>query len=165
MKLLGKVIKVLMVLLLSLTMMITVNIINQDSNKTVYADDVPAADSKTISITYTVNPIVKFDLDGGSGDFQDKEVTYGEKLTEPSNKPTRSGYTFDKWLLGDTAYDFNSAVEDNITLKAKWTKNPDPTPAPTPKPVTPTYALPKTGIEGFWTPFNETVFCTVESSR
>ena len=43
------------------------------------------------------------------------------KFTKPSD-PTRDGYVFDKWTLNDTEYNFESAVTDNITLVAVWTK-------------------------------------------
>lgn len=49
-------------------------------------------------------------------------MEYGHTATEPA-APEKTGYTFDGWYLGDEKYDFSAAVEQNITLTAKWTLN------------------------------------------
>lgn len=64
---------------------------------------------------------VTFDSNGGSS-VATKTVKKGEKVTKPAN-PTRSGYTFNGWYLNNKKYDFNKEVNENITLKAGWTKN------------------------------------------
>ena len=46
-------------------------------------------------------------------------MEYGLTATEPA-APEKTGYTFDGWYLGDEKYDFSAAVEQNITLTAKW---------------------------------------------
>lgn len=53
-----------------------------------------------------------------------QKVKGGETALEPKS-PQRDGYTFGYWYLTDenTAYDFNTEVESNITLTAYWTKN------------------------------------------
>ena len=43
-------------------------------------------------------------------------------VKQPAN-PTRSGYTFVEWQLNGKAYNFNSKVSGNITLKATWKQN------------------------------------------
>ena len=48
-------------------------------------------------------------------------MEYGLTATEPA-APEKTGYTFDGWYLGDEKYDFSAAVEQNITLTAKWEK-------------------------------------------
>ena len=63
---------------------------------------------------------VTFDTDGGSA-VAKKTVKEGEKVSEPA-APTKAGYEFEGWFIGDTAYDFSSEVTANITLKAKWYK-------------------------------------------
>ena len=63
---------------------------------------------------------VTFDSDGGSA-VAKKTVKEGEKVSEPA-APTKAGYEFEGWFIGDTAYDFSSEVTANITLKAKWYK-------------------------------------------
>ncbi len=61
---------------------------------------------------------VKFDTDGGSS-INDIEIAKGKTLTEPS-APTKMGYVFQDWYLGDEVFDFSQPIEENITLKAKW---------------------------------------------
>ncbi len=63
---------------------------------------------------------VTFDTDGGSA-VAKQTVKEGEKASEPT-APTKAGYEFEGWFIGDTAYDFSSEVTANITLKAKWYK-------------------------------------------
>lgn len=51
--------------------------------------------------------------------------TASGKVKQPEN-PIRSGYTFDGWYITsdyNTAYDFNTIVERDFTLYAKWIKN------------------------------------------
>jgi len=71
--------------------------------------------AKWTVITYTVT----FDSDGGSA-VASATVTSGAKVTKPAD-PTKTGYTFAGWYVGETAYDFNTAVTAAVTLKAKWT--------------------------------------------
>ena len=62
---------------------------------------------------------VTFDSYGGTPVPPAQEVEYGLTATEPA-APEKTGYTFDGWYLGDEKYDFSAAVEQNITLTAKW---------------------------------------------
>lgn len=48
-----------------------------------------------------------------------QEVSNGGKAIQPTN-PTKAGYTFVKWQLDGSDYDFSSAVTGNITLNAVW---------------------------------------------
>ena len=64
--------------------------------------------------TYTVT----FDSDGGSV-VESAVVKDGAKVTKPKD-PTKAGYTFKGWFIGDKEYAFETAVTANITLKAKW---------------------------------------------
>ncbi len=61
---------------------------------------------------------VRFDSDGGTK-VDDIEVAKGKTLTRPT-APTKVGYVFDDWYLGDKVYNFATPVNENITLKAKW---------------------------------------------
>lgn len=65
---------------------------------------------------------VTFDSNGGTPVPQ-QELRHGGKVTMPA-APTREGYTFDGWYLGDEKYDFSAAVKQNITLTAKWKITP-----------------------------------------
>ena len=70
---------------------------------------------------------VKFDSNGGIN-VASQTVVKGNKVTKPAN-PTRSGYTFIEWQLDGKAYNFNSTVTKNITLKATWKKIEETKPA------------------------------------
>jgi len=75
---------------------------------------------KAVNVTqYTVT----FDSDGGSS-VAEQTVTYDNTVAQPDD-PTKSGYTFSGWYIGDSedAFDFDTAVTDNITLTAHWTVN------------------------------------------
>ncbi len=63
---------------------------------------------------------VAFDTNGGSV-ISSQTVEEGGTAVKPQN-PTKSGYTFDKWMLGGKEYSFASKVTGNITLKASWTE-------------------------------------------
>ena len=73
---------------------------------------------------------VVFDVQGGTA-IANQEVAYTGKIIEPA-APTRKGYTFAGWYA-DTAltrlWDFASYTmpDNNLTLYAKWTKNPNHT--------------------------------------
>ena len=65
----------------------------------------------------------------GSPDNKTEKVEKGGKVAKPTD-PTREGYKFDGWILvgAETVYNFDTAVNNNITLKAKWTKVDDKEP-------------------------------------
>ena len=72
------------------------------------------------SVHVTEEYTVTFNSYGGTPVPPAQEVEYGLTATEPTTAPTKTGYTFDGWYLGDEKYDFSDAVEQNITLRAKW---------------------------------------------
>ncbi len=50
-------------------------------------------------------------------------VVDGGKVTKPAD-PTKTGYTFDRWMNGQNEWDFDQdTVTDDLTLTAKWTLN------------------------------------------
>lgn len=55
----------------------------------------------------------------GETTLSTQEVSSGNKATKPAD-PTKVGYTFIKWQLDGSDYDFSSAVTGNITLNAVW---------------------------------------------
>lgn len=61
---------------------------------------------------------VTFNSDGGS-QIETQTVGENDKVVKPEN-PTRDGYLFDGWYIGEEEYDFNSEVTEDITLTAKW---------------------------------------------
>ena len=76
--------------------------------------------------------IVKFDSNGGTN-VSEVKVPEGNIVSEPT-APTRDGYTFAGWYLGNSKYDFSAGINRNITLVAKWNKNGSSNP---PGPVNP----------------------------
>ncbi len=69
---------------------------------------------------------VTFDTDGGNN-IAAVTVVEGEKITKPED-PTKSGYIFAGWFVGETAYDFATPVTADVELKAKWEEETVPTP-------------------------------------
>ena len=65
---------------------------------------------------------VTFNTDGGTSVVEEK-VLRGQKVSKPA-APTKSGYTFVGWYLGDTLYNFDTPVTAPLTLTAKWEKVP-----------------------------------------
>ncbi len=74
------------------------------------------------NIHYRVSLIctVKFDTDGGS-EVANAIVGYNSKVSQPQN-PTKQGYEFVRWEKNGIAYDFESTVLGDMTLKAIWKK-------------------------------------------
>lgn len=70
--------------------------------------------------TYTVS----FDLAGGTGTIAAQSVKTGDKASKPTTDPVKDGYVFAGWYKQDaeTAFDFETAITENITLYAKWTE-------------------------------------------
>lgn len=62
---------------------------------------------------------VTFNSDGGS-EVAAKKVLNGSKVEKPAD-PTKTGYAFGGWFKGNDAYDFDKAVNEDVTLTARWT--------------------------------------------
>ncbi len=88
-------------------------IINQDL--TIYAYFEVKEGSEVIN--------VRFDTVGGSL-IDDIEILKGTTLNQPLN-PTKEGYKFKYWMLDNNVFDFETKLEENITLVAKWEKISD----------------------------------------
>lgn len=92
-------------------------------------------DSKTdekVEVTKDNEVFVRFETNGATA-IDKQRIAKGTKATEPTD-PTKTGYTFYGWHLdkdcnevgyvGDE-FDFDTAVNGNITLYAKWVKHTD----------------------------------------
>ncbi|MFR5779392.1 MAG: InlB B-repeat-containing protein [Oscillospiraceae bacterium] len=91
-----------------------------EQNATAYDFDTPVTENITLTAKWNINKYtVAFNTDGGTPVPPAQEVEYGLTATEPA-APEKTGYTFDGRYLGDEKYDFSAAVEQNITLTAKW---------------------------------------------
>ena len=92
-----------------------------EQNATAYDFGTPVTENITLTAKWNINKYtVTFDTDGGTPVPPNQEVEYGLTATEPTTAPTKTGYTFDGWYLGNEKYNFSDAVEQDITLKAKW---------------------------------------------
>ena len=95
---------------------------DDEENATAYDFDTPVTGDITLTAKWNINKYtVTFNSYGGTPVPPAQEVEYGLTATEPA-APEKTGYTFDGWYLGDEKYDFSAAVEQNITLTAKWEK-------------------------------------------
>ena len=66
--------------------------------------------------------LVKFDTQGGTS-LTDLVIKEGKKI-ETLSAPSKDGYTFDGWYVGDKKWDFNlDKIKGNTTLTAKWIPN------------------------------------------
>lgn len=73
--------------------------------------DTPTGDTVTVT----------FNTDGGNS-IDKVTINKDSKINKPSN-PVKEGYTFVEWQLNGKAYDFDTKVTKNITLKAVWKKS------------------------------------------
>jgi uncharacterized repeat protein (TIGR02543 family) len=74
----------------------------------------PAEETPEPTVTFNVT----FNADNGTTPVV-VEVEEGQTVSRPTN-PTKSGYTFDDWYLGQTKYNFATPVTQDITLIAKY---------------------------------------------
>jgi uncharacterized repeat protein (TIGR02543 family) len=67
---------------------------------------------------------VAFDPNGDAPTLQTQTVKAGESAIAPAINPVRAGYVFMFWQLSGTsgAYNFNTPVNSDITLRARWKK-------------------------------------------
>ena len=68
------------------------------------------------------NYTVRFNTGEGNPTPQDQSIqpVYG-RVQRPTPDPTREGYQFDGWFIGQVAYDFSRPVDKDLTLTAHWT--------------------------------------------
>jgi len=82
------------------------------------------AATKAITLSIVSYPVVTFEMNGHGTAIEAQTVAPGGTATEPT-APTAEGYTFGGWYTDvacETAYDFERAVDTDITLYAKWTE-------------------------------------------
>ncbi|MDE6441975.1 MAG: InlB B-repeat-containing protein [Clostridia bacterium] len=75
----------------------------------------------TLKAHWTRLYAVKFNTDGGNT-IAPTTAREGETVTKPAD-PTKTGYGFDGWYNGETAYNFTETVTGDVTLTAHWTLN------------------------------------------
>ena len=62
-------------------------------------------------------------LKNGDANYIVEHVVKGEKAVKPATDPSKTGSTFNGWYNGNTAYNFDNAVNENLTLTANYTTN------------------------------------------
>lgn len=81
--------------------------------------DIMDQDSGDISELYSlIKLFVTFDSDGGSP-VESQLIKYDTVPTEPED-PTKEGYTFAGWFIGEDEYDFTAKLKADTELKASW---------------------------------------------
>ena len=74
--------------------------------------------------------IVTFEMNGHGTAPEEQRVIDGNTVSKPTD-PTAEGWTFDGWYADATfsvAFDFNTAINADTTIYAKWTENTPPAP-------------------------------------
>ena len=75
----------------------------------------PQARTGSHTVTFTSQPDTQ-------GMPARQTIPDGKTATWPHDDPTRPGWTFNGWFIGDAAYDFTRPVTTDLTLTAKWGK-------------------------------------------
>lgn len=76
----------------------------------------------TLIAEWTISKyIVQFDSNGGTA-IESQKIEYQGKAIEPEN-PTRKGYIFEYWTLDGEKYNFDTKINKDIILIAKWKTN------------------------------------------
>ena len=85
-------------------------------------DSVTLADSNIYLYTKAeTGHWITFDSNGGS--FVSSQFVNASDVTVQPANPTRMGYTFNGWKLGEKYFNFGDTLNDSITLTASWTAN------------------------------------------
>jgi len=88
-------------------------------NGRTYDFSAPVTSNITLKAVWEKQKVtVKFDSNGGSS-VASVTIDYTDKVSKPAD-PTRAGYEFLYWTFNGKAYDFDSKVQSDITLKAEW---------------------------------------------
>ena len=100
-----------------------------EGTKAWYDFSTPVAEDITLVAKWkkAVKYTVTFNANGGTPTPYAQMVDEGKEASEPA-APTKEGYTFVEWQLGDKRYDFFTPVTKDITLVAVWKKNEESTP-------------------------------------
>ncbi|MGN0337491.1 MAG: doubled motif LPXTG anchor domain-containing protein [Lachnospiraceae bacterium] len=78
---------------------------------------------QTVSFEVTVGAKHTVTFDYGYENKVDTQSVEHDSMVEKPADPTREGYKFLGWYVGEDAYDFSTLVTGDLTLTAKWGKN------------------------------------------
>ena len=90
-----------------------------------HGSDYDSNNSANYKATFTIDPIVTFKANGGTGSDKTQRVTYNTNTTLTANTFTRTGYSFKEWKTAassGTSYADKATVKltANLTLYAQW---------------------------------------------
>ena len=91
-----------------------------------YDVDNPITEDITLEATWTPipNPVKTYTITFNFGsEVKTINVKEGEKVSIPKETPRKEKYKFIGWYIGDTEYDFDTPVEKDLTIVAKFEKN------------------------------------------
>lgn len=95
-----------------------------DSDEEESIDDV-TDDTPDTTTGSAISFTVKFDSGDDATEVEDQEIENGKLAIEVY--PSRVGYYFRGWFIGDEEFDFDTPVTSDLTLVAKWGKRDDAT--------------------------------------
>ncbi len=91
-----------------------------------YDTQTPITEDITLEATWTAipNPVKTFTVSFNFGnEVKSVSVKEGEKVSKPKEIPQKEKYKFLGWYIGDTLYDFDTPIEKDLTITAKFEKN------------------------------------------
>ncbi len=102
-------------------------------NHTTYDFNSEVTQDMELVAYYTINEgtqtiTVAFNYNDDDVGVKNISIAKGTPIGEP-NAPTREGYIFEGWFLGDEKFDFSIPIDENIVLTGKWTEDPDYNPS------------------------------------
>lgn len=95
---------------------------NTSASDRVASGTIPASGTLTLKLFYDRNLHTVSFASGTTTQVESQKVRYGAKASKPTD-PERTGYTFAGWRTGSAtgaAYDFSTAVTQDMTLYAGW---------------------------------------------
>lgn len=92
--------------------------VDESGNKV--SDNVIVMSNMTFTATFNIERYkLIFNFNDGTNKKEEVYYEYNAFL-DPIDKPTRKGYTFLGWYLGDELYDFDRMPGEDVELMAKW---------------------------------------------
>lgn len=112
--------------MLSTLVSIVEDLVTED-NANAGGNNIGKSDDTKVEVTKENETYVRFVTNGATA-IEKQIIAKGTKATEP-DAPTKTGYTFYGWYLTEDfsgeEYDFDTAVNNDIVLYAKWVKHTD----------------------------------------
>lgn len=97
------------------------DLLNEDGNKfELLVNNSNVEVELSLNMTYFSPEKVTINFDSNGGSQVEAIETEKGKVAEKPADPTRQGLTFVGWFLDGEEFDFSSPVNEDITLKAKW---------------------------------------------